>query len=454
MKLPFRYQFLLAPAITVLILIMLVAYTLIELSKIYAVNEKTKNWEVLTDRVQIAIASIHRLSQVVSEMPADQSSSDNDQYFRYLEQANIVYDTLFEPELHVQLPASLSADIKQYESLLREPERESPQLIVESINKLLPPLEYQYKLFVAQRRSNFIDSHRQIVAISIRMTVILLGGLLLCIALAIGFTFWGLAVTRQRLSQLTHRAHSVSTSNEAQVNDPLVVKDELDDLAICLADMTQRVLSVVSAENVLRGAENERRRIAMDMHDGVLADLTAINRQLQHLENSTPANKTLLPISKDVNAVIDGLRRTIDDLHPQVLDTLGLEASLRSLLDRRRSVAGFPEFHFEFSGDLENSLSMEQKLALFRIIGEAISNAVNHSACERIEIGLRRVGSQLIVTVEDNGVGLNDADIANGHGFANIKERAQFIGATVQWRHSRFSSGTCFELTMSLATDD
>lgn len=454
MKLPFRYQFLLAPAITVLILILLVAYTLIELSKIYAVNEKTKNWEVLTDRVQIAIASINRLSQVVSEMPLEQRSPDNDQYFRYLEQANIVYDTLFEPELHAQLPASLSADIEKYESLLREPERESPQLIVESINSLLPALEYQYKLFVAQRRSNFIDSHRQIVAISIRMTIILLGGLLLCIALAIGFTIWGLRVTRHRLSQLTHRAHSVSTNSEANINNRSLVKDELDDLAICLANMTQRVLSIVSAENILRGAENERRRIAMDMHDGVLADLTAINRKLHHLQDSTSTNQTLLPISNDVNAVIDALRRTIDDLHPQVLDTLGLEASLRSLLDRRRSVAAFPEFHLEFSGELENSLSMEQKLALFRIIGEAISNAVNHSACERIEISLRRVGGQLIVTVEDNGVGINEAEIANGHGFANIKERAQFIGASVQWRHSRFSSGTCFELTMLLNAND
>jgi len=430
--------------------VLLVAYALVELSKIYDIVERTKNWEILTDRMQVATASINRLAKITQELSSDKDISDNDQYFRYLEQSNVVYDSLFEPALHAQLPSALSEKIKGYERLLREPERENPRLLIESLNTLLPDLEYQYKLFLAQRRSNFIDSHRQIVAISIRMTVILLSGLLLSITLAVGLSYWGFHVTNTRLRKLTQSAHAVCPSKDSSMVAPQQARDELDDLAICLASMSQRVMSFIGIENVLRGAENERRRIAMDMHDGVLADLTAVNRKLKSLPSSADNSAGLASVYDDVNAVIHQLRQTIDDLHPQVLETLGLEASLRSFLQRRRVVGGLPIFQLEFAADLEQALALDQKLALFRIVCEAINNALNHSNCEKIEISVRQLAGQVIVTVEDNGIGISEGDLGDGHGFSNIKERAQLLEADAIWRQSRFSSGTCFELTMAL----
>ena len=281
------------------------------------------------------------------------------------------------------------------------------------------------------------------------MTTILLSGLILCIILATGLTLWGLAITRHRLTQLSQRAQKVCFGNKTPLSAPEIAHDELDDLEICLANMTTSLLKIISIENVLRGAENERRRIAMDMHDSVLTDLTMINRSLDYTNNTPLSVDKIKLLRTDVDNVINSLRHTIDDLHPQVLETLGLESALRSFLERQKDIPGFPNFHFDFTIDIENSLTNESKLNLFRIIIEAINNVIKHAKCERFEVNLRMVSEQIVVTVEDNGIGMNYNGKSSGHGCSNITERANLIAATVQWRPSRFSTGTCFELVLN-----
>lgn len=448
MKLPFRYQFLFAPLVIVILLACLVAYTLVELSKINDENEINRQWEILTDRIQVTIASTNRLNIIIDKLSSPQDVQQDEQLFSYLEQAGILYDNLYDSTMMSQLLPELHQVASSSEPLLREPERSSPTDIRHSLNTLLPLLEYQYKIFAAQRRTAFIRNHHQLNNISSRMTTVLLTGLILCIALASGLTLWGLRLTRQRLKYLSQSAHDVCADEEQPALISTIAIDELDDLELCLANMATRLETVVSMENVLRGAENERRRIAMDMHDGVLADLTAINRML---DSQTVNPARLETLRGEIDNVINNLRRTIDDLHPQILETLGLESALHSLLDRHSTVTGFPKYHFDFAEDIDNAMSAEQKLNLFRIISEAINNVISHAHCDQFEVCLRRVQNNLIATVEDNGTGMPDIIKHAGHGCANISERAHLIGATVQWRAARFSCGTCFELILPLA---
>jgi signal transduction histidine kinase len=450
MKLPFRYQFNLAPFTIVALLACLVAYTLFELSTISQNNEVNRQWEILTDRIQTAIASANRLNSVIAELSSSQDIQQDEHFFNFLEQTGILSDSLLDPVLLEQIPPELRLKIKDSEQLLREPERTDPTVISDSITALLPTLEYQYKIFAAQRRTAFIDNHKKLVIISSRMTTILLSGLILCIVLASGLAFWGLTVTRRRLKHLTHRAHAISVGDNLPLPAPATARDELDDLEMFLTNMTSRLLNVVSMENVLHGAENERRRIAMDMHDGVLADLTAINRRLDSLITNSITQNHIKSLRADVDDIINHLRCTIDDLHPQVLETLGLEAALQSYLDRHSMIAGFPNYHFEFDKSVEEFLPMDRKINLFRIITEAINNVIKHAHCDRFEVCLRIAPQQLLVTVEDNGVGMAENTKTSGHGCANIAERAHLVGATVQWRASRFTSGTCFELILPL----
>jgi len=448
MKLPFRYQFTLAPFIVVAVLAVLVAYTLFEISNINANNEAMRQWQILGDRMQTTISTAALVTRLTQEMSLASDIQQDERFLNYLEQIWILADNLLDQNLLSQLPTELSARIKSGEHFLREPEQVSPVVIDNYLHDLLPPLEYQYKIFVAQRRSATMDNHQALVVISSRLTNVLLFLLILCIVLAVGLTFWGLRVTRKRIETLSARAQSVCTEEPPSSSRGFSSRDEIDDLDICLSNMTARLLQVVGVENVLRGVESERRRLAMDMHDGVLADLTAINRRLDSLKDRETPPPQLKELRVEVDEVIRNIRGTIDDLHPQVLETLGLEAALRSYLTRRASVAGFPEYQFGFEPAIELKLAMEHKINLYRIITEALNNILKHAHADRIEIDLRISEQQLVVTVEDNGVGIPDHPGNSGHGFANISERARLIGAQVNWRHSRFSSGTCFELKL------
>lgn len=452
MKLPFHYQFILAPIIIITLLICLVAYTLVQLSKINQENEVSRQWEILTDHIQTAIASANRLNNVIHELSLTQSLQENENFFSYLEQTGILTDNLYDPALLEQLPAELRQQINHREQLFREAERVDPIVVSKALDVLLPKLEYQYKIFAAQRRTAFIDNHRNLVVISSQMTTVLLSGLLFCILLASTLAIWGMKITQQRLKLLSQRAHAVVTDDNLLLPTPTNARDDLDELEICLANMSTRLLNVISMENILRGAENERRRIAMDMHDGVLADLTAVNRTLDCMPKQSLNVDSVSILRSDVDNIINNLRRIIDDLHPQILETLGLESALFSFLERHKSVAGFPNTHFEFDKGIETTLSIEQKLNLFRITTEVINNAIKHAHCDKLELCLRLVSRHLVLTVEDNGVGIldefNKAGNTKGHGLTNILERAQLIGATIQWRPSRFSQGICFELKL------
>jgi len=434
MQLPFRYQFILAPTITVILLACLVAYTSYELSRIYNQNEATVYWEILHDDIQTAIATTNTLNNTIGNLSSEQSAQQDDVFFAYLEQSQFLSDRLRDENLLELFPDNLQQKISSTQNLLHEPERVDPTTLLNSINLLLPDLEYQAKIIAASRRSAYIDNHQKLISIISRLTTVQIATLIICIIFATSLAVWGLFVIRQRFHKLQTRAQLVCQNTNSSANR--IEGDELDNLEACLVSMTDKLLKTISVENVLHGVENERRRIAMDMHDGVLADLTAINRQLE--PNTS--------MRADIDSIINDLRRTIDDLHPQVLEILGLKAALQSWLERQHA----PQYHFDFPDEIEQSLSLEQKINLFRITTETATNIIKHAHAERFEVIFRIHNHTLVVSVEDNGIGMPKEIDHTGHGYANIKERAQVLNADVLWKQSRFATGTCFELTMAL----
>jgi len=449
MRLPFHYQFILVPFIIVLLLAGLVGYTLIELSRIHRETEISRQWEITTDRVQTAIVSGGQLKNLADDLSSTESIQDNDNFFNYLEQAAIFVDSLTDSYLFERLPASLRADIQKNRDLFIAPESADPMAVSQTVTALLPALEYQYKVLAAKRRSAFIHTHRILLAINSRMTTVLLSSLLLGIAVSSALALWLLTVIRKRLKLLTRRSLAVCAGDPIPATTTLTSRDDLDELERCLTTMASRLLHVIRVENVLRGAENERRRISMDIHDGVLADLTAIDHRLDTLYNKLDETDAIAVVRAEVDHVITSLRLIIDDLHPQVLETLGLESALQSYIERHASGAGFPGYHLEFDQRLEDAIPFECKISLYRIISEAINNVLKHAHCDRFELSVRVVNPNLVVTVEDNGTGMPDK-INGGHGCTNIVERAKLIAATVQWRASRFAHGTCFEMSLPL----
>jgi signal transduction histidine kinase len=208
------------------------------------------------------------------------------------------------------------------------------------------------------------------------------------------------------------------------------VKDELDDLALSINRMTERLIRVVGAEKLLEGAEEERRRIAMDIHDQTLSDLSSVLRGVQALKAEGQVGEEVARLQEDLQRAMTNLREVMDNLHPQTLDILGLGAAIESHLERHLAKDSLPEYHLYISPEVEViDLSRVVRLTLYRIAIEAIHNVIKHSRASRYEVNMARRGNELVLSVEDNGTGFNPAPAAGGggRGLNNIRERAHAI---------------------------
>lgn len=449
-QLSFRSQFILAPFIIIALLAALVVYTLMEISNINRSNEAARLWEIASDRVHTAAAGSTRLQQILQSISSARDFQQDDHYFDYLEQSRLLADSLLDPIFFTRASAELQQLINTNTPLLRQPETALPAAYASFLQLLQPPLDYQYKIFSAQRRTAFITNHRQLVQVSERLTTLLTTALISCIVLALALSLWGLRALRKRLRGLREIVDDVCAPAPA-AHTTARPHDEIAALEGCLHALRTRLSHAHGVESAFIGAEKERRRIAMEMHDSVLADLTAVHRQLELALNSPVTRQELEALHTAVNDVICHLRRTIDDLHPQVLETLGLESALESFLKRHSGRPQFPKWHFDFDPQLETRLPNSYKLNVFRIVTEAVTNILKHARCDRFEISMRTVDDTMIVTVEDNGIGMRENEAAPGHGRPNMTERARVMGATCQWRASRFGNGTCVEILLPVA---
>lgn len=280
--------------------------------------------------------------------------------------------------------------------------------------------------------------------------------LVLIVAILLGL-FLSVYFSRRLLS----RIQSLS-SNAARIADgkleipeaPDRIRDELDTLALSINRMTKRLIQVIGTEKLLEGAEEERRRIAMDLHDQSLADLSAILRGLHKLKTSDVEDIDLKAenLTNDLERAIANLRDIMNNLHPQTLDILGLGAAIEAHLEQHCDNIDLPEYHFYLDSRVEElSLDRIKQLTLYRIVIEAIQNVIKHASASRYEVNLDVREESLILVVEDNGKGISEQNNHEGRGLNNIRERARAIGAEVDWKPSRFSTGTRFELTLIYA---
>lgn len=209
-------------------------------------------------------------------------------------------------------------------------------------------------------------------------------------------------------------------------------------------------------------AETERRRIARDLHDQTLADL----RGLLMLTDQLPAKETgnghssLDPaiFRAEIESVSQEIRRICEDLSPSVLENVGLTAALEWALSE--AVAHLPEpdkFTYEFLCDegLEDRLRLApgERMQIYRIAQEAISNVCRHAAATHVRVAVA-VSSEdsLVLTIEDNGRGFDGRHkrANTGRGLANIRARASLIEADVRWTE-RPGGGTIFTMRKAQA---
>ena len=208
-----------------------------------------------------------------------------------------------------------------------------------------------------------------------------------------------------------------------------VTERKLAQDALALSRSTVRQL----AEHQEMVMENERKRIARDIHDELGQNLMALRIDMSMLAAQGAAKpvarERLAAAVKQIDATIKSVRAIINDLRPPVLD-LGLHAAIEwqaQQFERRSGIAC--ELHIDHE---EFDLDDKRATALFRIVQESLANILRHAQASAVRIDLQRNGLELCMKIADNGIGMSAERSRNAKAFGlvGIEERVHVLGGT------------------------
>jgi len=197
----------------------------------------------------------------------------------------------------------------------------------------------------------------------------------------------------------------------------------------------------------LQAQEQERTRVARDLHDEVNQSLTGLLLRLEAARESAPPEleAELAETKALANQAMRELLSLARQLRPTALDDLGLAAAVAGQVEQLAQ--GEIAAEFEAEGDFSD-LGDDAQLVVYRVAQEALSNAARHSGAGAVEVRLRRLeGGGVELTVTDDGGGFAFDEAEGGLGIAGMRERALLIGAelTIESRPGR---GTTVRLTV------
>ena len=217
---------------------------------------------------------------------------------------------------------------------------------------------------------------------------------------------------------------------------------------------TNLSLSAITAQ------EEERRRIARDLHDEAGQILTALRLNLETLaltgmqEHSKLALERSLDLCRQAEESVD---KVIYDLRPPLLDDFGLVEAIDHNARSRLAPIGI-DVSVRVRGEHQR-LSPAHEVAAFRVSQESITNIIKHAKARHVSVQLEFEPGEFVVKIDDDGLGLDAIQLASqaksehGHGLLGMRERVELVGGTVRIK-SRRGTGTRIEALIPYGEDD
>ena len=255
-------------------------------------------------------------------------------------------------------------------------------------------------------------------------------------------------------------------------------EQEVDELLVMGADITRRKLAEQSMRRknraeiekkinqqkfrsvlILEGQEEERNRIAMDIHDGIGQMLTSLKYQIESIDVTAgeKAREKMAEVDQLIKQVIREVRRVTFNLKPPVLADYGLQAALKVFVQETSKLVDV-KLVYNTSGHIDR-LPQKTENNIFRIVQEAINNAIKYSGADRIEVSLAQAESNLVIKVKDEGKGFDarliearSVNIESGRGFFNMYERTEYVNGQLSI-HSKPNEGTTVTLTVPVTNN-
>lgn len=238
-------------------------------------------------------------------------------------------------------------------------------------------------------------------------------------------------------------------------SDGLGASEEVERLNRAFRRMLERLEAERrrTSSTALAAQEQERARIARDLHDEVNQSLTALLLRLEAARARAPVEVAheLAETKALANQAMEELLMLARQLRPTALDDLGLGAALAGHvkeLGRRGTINTSFQAEGDFSG-----LPADVQLVVYRVAQEALSNAAQHSGADHVRVKLVRAGDRVELAVQDDGSGFTFDQAARGLGISGMRERALLVGGDMHVE-SRPDSGTSVRLTVPLKEAD
>lgn len=212
--------------------------------------------------------------------------------------------------------------------------------------------------------------------------------------------------------------------------------------------------------NILKIQENDRQRIARDLHDSSVQSLTGMLHKLELCtklidKDSIRAKLELIAMKDTLRVVINEMRDIIYDLKPMSLDDLGLVLSVKRLAEKIMSETGV-RVNICHNKEIHGNASLIN-ITLYRVIQEACINAVKHSLATVIDINITYDKEDIKVLIKDNGVGFNvegqyekESSLTTGFGLSIMKERINLLSGTLIIQSTE-EDGTIIDICVPLS---
>jgi len=185
------------------------------------------------------------------------------------------------------------------------------------------------------------------------------------------------------------------------------------------------------ARKLVEAQEQERARIARELHDDINQRLAMLAVELEQLkENPSEVESRAEELRKQTSEISNGVQALSHDLHSSQLEYLGVVAGMKSWC---KEFAGRQKIEIECRHDVRSTLPPEIELCLFRVLQEALHNAVKHSGVNRIEVQLREQSGEIHLIVSDSGRGFDIEAIKQGKGLGliSMRERVRLVNGTI-----------------------
>lgn len=186
-------------------------------------------------------------------------------------------------------------------------------------------------------------------------------------------------------------------------------------------------------QNTIVTQEEERKRIAQDLHDAISSKLNVVSLNANFLTEKDIAPSEVHKIGESIHkvtsTVLENSRRIAHDLLPPTLDKFGLQAAVEELCEE---VDDTKKFELDYTINYqENFIASENELHLFRILQELFSNTIKHAEASKITVSLNTKENLLSLQYTDNGKGFDTAEARNakGLGMSGIENRADLMNA-------------------------